>query len=527
MTAALRSVDAFTGETLGAVPTTAPDDVAGVVAEAAVVQPYWAQLPLAERGDYLRRAAQAILDRAETIRDLIAREVGKPRTEAELTEVLPSVDLLHWLADAGPRVLAEERIAVPQLLLRAKRPRVAYEPLGAIAVIGPWATPWLVTLGQVASALMTGNAVVLKPASPACLVGEWIPRVLARAGVPEGLVRTVHGPGAGAALAVAPGVGKVFHTGSRATAREVGAACGSALRGAVLECGGHDPMLVLSDAEVGAAAAGAVWAAFSNAGQSHGTVKRAYVAAEVAERFLAEVTSRARRLRVGDPLRAETEVGPLAAPAQRESVAALVREAAAAGARLCCGGPVAVAGGRRSDAAFYAPTVLAGATADMRLMREPAPGPVLGVTVVESIDEALALANDPAPGLGASVWTGDRDQGERVAHELRAGMVWINDHRFTHGVGQCPWGGVDGSGLGRSHGRAGLLECVEVKLGVWSPTWARDPWWPPYDETLGRAARHAATMVHGRESDRPRALRAGARPLLRVARRLARDTVRT
>lgn len=518
MTAVVESFDPATGERLGELPATAPSDVAAIVAQVADAQPLWAALSLTDRGRYLQRVAQATLDHADALRDLIAREQGRPRTEVELDELLPSVDLLHWLADAGPRALAAERLPMAQLFLRPRRASAVYEPLGVIGVIGTWSSPWLVPLGQVGSALMAGDGVVLKPSSFTCLTGEWILRVLARAGVPDGLVRAVHGPGAGAALARAPGVAKVLFTGSPATGRAVGEACGRELRGAVLECGGHDAMLVLADADVDHAVAGATWAAFANAGQSHGAVKRAYVARDILERFVAGVTARARCLRLGDPRRPDVEVGPLASARRRGEVEALVGEALAGGARLRCGAAVGTS--------FYAPAVLTDVDQRMRIMREAAPGPVLCVSAVDSVDEALALANDSDQGLGASIWTRDRALGERLAGELRTGMVWINDHRASHGLGQCPWGGARASGVGRSHGAFGLHECVQVKLRTWSPSGLGDPWWPPYDETLSRAARQAATMIHGRESDRPRALRAGARPLLRVAGRMARDAAR-
>ena len=176
--------------------------------------------------------------------------------------------------------------------------------------------------------------------------------------------------------------------------------------------------------------------------------------------------------------------------------------------------------------AFYAPTVLTGVTHAMRIMREEIFGPVLPIVVVDSEDEAVALANDSQFGLGASVWTSDRSKGELVARELEAGMVWINDHMFSHGACQCSWGGVKESGLGRTHSKFGLYECVNIKLRVWEPSTVRNAWWYPYDETLGRALRQAATILYGRPSIRAGALRAGIGPLAKVGSRLARDALK-
>jgi succinate-semialdehyde dehydrogenase/glutarate-semialdehyde dehydrogenase len=246
---------------------------------------------------------------------------------------------------------------------------------------------------------------------------------------------------------------------------------------------------------------------------------------EVAERFIDRVVSGARALTVGDPMGWRTEIGPMISGEQHALVAELVDDAVAHGAKLECGGPLPTPpGGLSGD--FYAPTVLTGVTHDMRIMREEIFGPVLPIIVVDSEAEAVALANDSAFGLGASVWTCDRGRGERFARELEAGMVWINDHMFSHGACQLAWGGVKDSGLGRTHSKFGLYECVNVKLRVWEPSKIRDPWWHPYDETLGRALRQTAAILYGRPSIRAAALRAGARPLLRLGSRLARDAVK-
>jgi succinate-semialdehyde dehydrogenase/glutarate-semialdehyde dehydrogenase len=162
----------------------------------------------------------------------------------------------------------------------------------------------------------------------------------------------------------------------------------------------------------------------------------------------------------------------------------------------------------------------------MRIMREEIFGPVLPVTVVDSEGEAVRLANDSVFGLGASVWTTDRSKGERIARELECGMVWINDHMFSHGACQCSWGGVKESGLGRTHSKFGLYECVNVKLRVWEGSAIRNAWWHPYDETLGRALKQTAAILYGRPSIRAAALRAGASPLLKLGSRLARDAIR-
>jgi acyl-CoA reductase-like NAD-dependent aldehyde dehydrogenase len=521
-TAQLESFNPTTGQRVGSVPCTPPDEVQAVVDAVAKVQPFWAQLTLSARGRYLERVAQVLIDEADDIRDLISREQGKPRNEAFSMEIMPTIDALNWLAHAGRAILEDEKIPMPQWFLKTKRSAFIYEPLGVIGVISPWNYPWSIPFGEMALALMAGNGVVLKPASLTPIIGERIVRAFERAGLPEGLVRVVHGPGTGPAL-VESSVSKVFFTGSVEVGRGVGEACARQLKGSVLELGGKDPMIVLPDAHIDHAIAGALWGGFANAGQTCSGIERVYVLREVSERFIAGVVAGARGLRVGDPMQWDTEIGPMVTREQFELVSELVDDALEAGATMRCGGPVEVP--ELEHGAFYAPTVLTGVTHEMRIMREEIFGPVLPIVVVDSEDEAVALANDSSFGLGASVWTSDRPKGERIARELETGMVWINDHMFSHGACQCSWGGVKDSGLGRTHSKFGLYECVNVKLRVWEPSKVRNPWWHPYDETLGRALRQAAVVLYGRPSIRARALRDGAGPLLKLGARLARDAI--
>jgi acyl-CoA reductase-like NAD-dependent aldehyde dehydrogenase len=522
-TATLESLNPSSGKVIGVVETTAPEEVQGVVDAVAKVQPFWSQLTLRDRARYLERAAQVLIDESDEIRDLIVSEQGKPRNEAFSMEILPTIDALHWIAGEGQRILADEKVRMPQLFLKTKRSAFTYEPLGVIGVIAPWNYPWSIPFGEVALALMAGNGVVLKPASLTPLIGARIGRVFERAGVPDGLVRVVHGPGTGSAL-VESSVAKVFFTGSVQTGRGVGEVCARQLKGSVLELGGKDPMVVLPDANLDHAIAGALWGGFANAGQTCAGIERVYVMREVSERFIAGVVNGARRLRIGDPMSWDTEVGPMVSREQRELVRELVDDAVASGATLCCGGPMESAPEGLSGY-FFAPAVLTGVTHEMRIMREEIFGPVLPVVVVDSEDEAVALANDSDFGLGASVWTSDRSKGERIARELESGMVWINDHMFSHGACQCSWGGVKESGLGRTHSKFGLYECVNIKLRVWESSAVRDAWWHPYDETLGRALKQTATVLYGRPSIRAAALRAGAAPLLKLGSRLARDAL--
>jgi acyl-CoA reductase-like NAD-dependent aldehyde dehydrogenase len=513
----LTAHDPATGAALGSVATTPPERIEEVVEAVAKVQPLWALLRVKDRARYMGRMAQAVIDDFDELQELLAREQGRPRAEIAALELLAAIDALKWVADDGADVLGGRRVGVDRSLAIAKRARIAFEPYGVLGVIGAGSAPFAQPLGQIAGALLAGNGVVFKPAGRACLAGERIARVLARAGLPEGLVRVVHGDAeVGVALAQSP-VSKILFTGSPAVGRVVARACVSREKEVTVELGGKDAMLVLADAHLRRAVAGALWAGCAGAGQARGSVERVYVAREVYERFLAGLVGAARTLTVGDPADPRVQVGPLASARRAAHVGALVDDALAQGARLHCGGPVSPAG---CDAGcFYAPTVITGATGAMRVLREPVDGPVLVLVPVDSIDEAIAAANSGGYGLGASVWTADRYQGMRIARELHAGMVWLNDHLPGPTVSRGPWGAAAGGGLGRTLGQAGLRACAQEKLITWDAPAMRGLWWGPYDATSTRAMRTVAKLRSGREADRDRAWREGALALARVGAR--------
>jgi acyl-CoA reductase-like NAD-dependent aldehyde dehydrogenase len=478
------------------------------------VQPFWAQLPLADRARYMRRAAQAIIDDLDDIARLLSSEQGKPINESYVMELLPTIDALHWIADHGEEILGDEKLKNPQIFLKQKKAWFSYEPLGVVGVIAPWNYPWSIPFGEVAIALMCGNGVVLKPASLTPLIGQRIQTIFERAGVPEGLVRTVHGGGAVGGALVESSVAKIFFTGSVDVGRGVGVACAERLKGSVLELGGKDPQLVLADANLPNAISGCLWGGFANAGQTCSGIERVYVMSEVAEEFIEGVVRGASELRVGDPLDWNTEIGPMVSEEQFELVRELVDDAVENGATLRCGGPTEVSG---MSGRFYAPAVLTGVTREMRIMREEIFGPVVPIVTVRSEEEAIELANDSEFGLGASVWSLDRGRAERIGARLESGMVWLNDHMYSHGACQCAWGGVKHSGIGRSHSKFGFYECVNVKQMVWEPSRTRNFWWHPYDASLGKAMDASAKLLYGRDADKWGALRRGALPLAKIA----------
>ncbi|MFN2612827.1 MAG: aldehyde dehydrogenase family protein [Solirubrobacterales bacterium] len=517
-----RMLDSFspsTGRKVGSVETITPAKVQGIVDEVAEVQPFWAALSLEHRARYFRRAGDVLLAELDELAELLSTEQGKPRVESYTMELLPTVDALRWIADNGPEILGTEKLPIPQAFLKTKKAHFSYEPIGVVGVIAPWNYPWSIPFGEVAIALMAGNGVVLKPASLTPLMGERIQSVFEKAGFPEGLVRTVHGGGRIGDALTKSSAGKIFFTGSVEVGYKVGLAAARRMKGTVLELGGKDPMIVCADADLANAVSGAVWGGFANAGQTCSGIERVYVHKDVAEKFIAGVVRETQRLTVGDPLDWEVEIGPMVSTDQADIVLELVKDALKSGATKLTGGEVKSKELAGLKGRFIAPIVLTGVTHEMRIMNEEVFGPVLPIMVVDSEEEALRLANDSEFGLGSSIWTKDRAKGERMSREIQAGMVWINDHSFSHGACQCSWGGVKDSGLGRSHSKFGFYECVNIKTVAWEPGLTRDFWWQPYDRTLGQAVQASAKLLYGRNGGKLKALREGIGPLVKVGRR--------
>jgi acyl-CoA reductase-like NAD-dependent aldehyde dehydrogenase len=440
---------------------------------ASAAQPLWALVAPQHRARYLRRAAMAVLDELDPLADLLAAEAGQPRSEAVLAELLPSVGGLHGLANDGPDALRDRRLGPIPALRAGRRSTLLQAPLGVVGVHVRDGSPWAGPLLEVAAALLAGNAVLLTPA--ATRAAARMQSAFARAGLPEELF----------ALAAEPELSKA----ARVVTLDPPPAKGT--------------MLVLEGAPLDRVTTGAVWAAFAGSGRRHAGLGRVIAVRPQARAIAAGIETAARRLRVGDPSRPDTEVGPLPGAAERDRVEALVARAEEAGATRLCGGPVDLPG---AAGAFYAPVVLRGVPPDAELLREPVPGPVLALLEAATEDEAVALVGDAGSTL--SVWSGDPARSERIARSIDADIAWINEH-----------------GVASPAAPVRLAGYVAARQLASQPTRLRSARWLPYDPALLRASIATARLRHGRESERWAALRAGAIPLARTAVRLGREAI--
>src|ERR671935_1079845 len=336
----LCSLNPATLEVVGSVRPTDAAELEAVVTRAREAQARWAETSLDARRRLVLDTARVLLDRMDEIAALVTAETGKPLVESYTAELLVSVENARWVAANAPRVLRVERAPFSQLYLKHKRGYLVYEPLGAVAVISPGNFPLAIPFTQTVAAVAAGNAVVVKPSELTPLSGAWVERAFETAGAPVGLVQTVQGSGGqvGDVLVRAPGIAKVFFTGSTEMGRRIGVACAELLRPVTLELGGKGPMLVLEGADLARAVEGALWGGFSNCGQICAGVERIYVARERCDEFAALLARRAAELRLGRGDQPGVDLGPLISEAQRAKVEDLVADTGQPGAEALSGG---------------------------------------------------------------------------------------------------------------------------------------------------------------------------------------------
>ncbi|WP_440956695.1 aldehyde dehydrogenase family protein [Methanosarcina sp. Mfa9] len=446
-----------TGKLVDSAPAGCREDVDAAVEAAGRACGPWASLSPQERARFLYRAAGLVRERGEELALLLTSEQGKPLPEAR-NEIRGFASVLEYYCGLASTLKGEF----------IQGPGNGYsftlnEPLGVCAAIIPWNMPALIMGWKLGPALVSGNTVVLKPASSTPLTNLKLASLLGEAGLPAGVLNLVTGPGSvvGEAIAGHPDIRKLSFTGESGTGKRVAALSAPTLKRLTLELGGSDPMIVCDDAELETAVDGVLRGRFYNCGQTCTAVKRLYLFDGIAEEFLGLLERRVRSLRVGNGMLDGINMGPLNNEGQQNYVAELVRgvEEREEG-KILIGGRIP-AGGGYSDGYFFEPTLISEVSPDSRLLTEEVFGPVLPVVRVQNLDEAIEEANRTKYGLGASVWTKNIDRVRQAYEQLKAGTVWVNQHLKV--APELPFGGTKESGLGRENGPYALSDYLESK----------------------------------------------------------------
>jgi acyl-CoA reductase-like NAD-dependent aldehyde dehydrogenase len=477
-----------TGEIVAEIREFSPEEVQAATERARASFPAWSGTPLTERLAWMRRLREHIVDHMEEIAAEIVKATGKVHLEAVMVELFPTVDMIRYYEKEAARFLAPKRVKTP-LVFFGNRSYVEYKPMGVVTVISPWNYPFYLSLVPVISALIAGNTVLLKPSEVTPHVGVVIEKIFSAVGLPQDVFQVLHGGRETGQAAVAAKPDKIFFTGSVATGKKIMAAAAEHLIPVELELGGKDPMIVFADCDLDRAVQGALWGAFTNAGQVCMSVERVYVEASIFDEFVRRATLAAKELRKG------VEFGSMTDPRQLALVQTHLQEAVEKGAQVTCGGEALQEG-----TLYFAPTVLTGVDHSMRVMREETFGPVMAIMPFRTEEEAIRLANDSEYGLNASVWSQDLAKAKRVASRLLSGAVCINDVITTAGNPHLPFGGVKQSGMGRYHGPEGLHTfCHQTSVMVNKGTKAREVNWYPYSQERLDAFYTLIRLLYGKK----------------------------
>jgi succinate-semialdehyde dehydrogenase/glutarate-semialdehyde dehydrogenase len=489
----IESIDPATGEVLGSVTNSSRKDVEWAVENAGKAFLKWKETSFEERANVMRKARSIIIDRKEELIELIVKETGKPRLEALLHDLHFSLDDLAYYEMSTEKLLREEKVNLG-IAYRGQKNRVVFEPAGVVAIINPWNFPFLLTFRSLIPALMAGNSVILKPSEHTPLCGLKIGEVMKDAGLPEGVFTVLTGDGITGQYLVESGVDRVVFTGSVETGKKVMVEASKRLIPVVLELGGKDPAIICSDADLEWTTSGIVWSGLLFTGQSCSSIERIYVMEDIADEFTRMIVEKTKKLKVGNGLDPETDIGPMIASFQIKNVLKHLKDAKKKGAKILIGGKRI----GNEESLFFEPTILTDVNHDMLVMKKETFGPVLCIMRVKSLEEAVRLANDTEYGLTASIWTKDLEKGKRIANEIQAGCISLNNRAIE--VKTMPWGGIKKSGIGKTSSRYGMMNFVNIKcITIDGRNKEMEDWWYPYTGDKDRFFNEVIPDLHSDE----------------------------
>jgi betaine-aldehyde dehydrogenase len=453
-------INPATGEILAEVPCADKEDIHKAIekAQQAFKQGPWPRISKSKRKNFLLKIAQGILENAQELAELETKNAGKPIKESTFMDIPSSAKTFEYFANNLERYLLAETVELDS----TAESQLCYEPRGVVALIVPWNYPLLIASWKMAQGLAAGNTIVLKPSSLTPLTALKLAEIAETAGLPEGVVNVINAPGAnlGSVLCAHPQIDMISFTGSNSTGQQIMHFASASTKKLIMELGGKSASIILADCNIETTVMGTLTSIFLNQGQMCTAMSRILVDKKIAAQFIEQFVEKTKKIKLGNGLDPETQMGPLISSAHRQKVVSFVEQGKKEGANILCGGNIPDDPELRNGF-FFEPTVFTAVTSRMKIFQEEIFGPVVCISEFSKENEAVQLANDSSFGLACCIWSSDIDRAKSLSVKVNAGTIWINTYGMFYN--EAPYGGFKQSGFGKELGREGFLEYCRLK----------------------------------------------------------------
>ncbi len=456
----LKIISPVDGNLIGEIKFSEEKEIIEKIEKAEKTFKEWKNISFKERKDYFKKLRKILYEERNKIAELVTREQGKPILEAFIAEILPSIDSINYLLEYGEKILETKKAKHFEPLLSGKSAYYRFKSYGVFAVISPWNYPFSIPFIQIAYVLFTGNTCIFKPSPYTPFTGEKIYEIFKKSGFPDGTLEIIHGGAKeGEILLRDKRIKGVIFTGSVETGKKVMEISSQTPKKVILELGGKDPALVLKDTDPEITAKGIAWGAMMNAGQTCASIEIVYVEKDIYQDFIKKLKEEIEKIRVGNPFQYDTDMGPMTAKFQLEKVINQIEDAKNKGAKILTGGKRLLELGEM----YFSPTLITNVNDTMKILKEETFGPLLCALSFENDEEVIEKVNSSIYGLNASIWGYNKKRIENLISKIEAGVITINSHVYSFAEPESSWGGFKESGIGRTHGKFGLLELVQIQ----------------------------------------------------------------